>query len=298
VKVMIVGPYPVGLYQLIGGPTNGELTSRDIDLFLEREKRADAQERLLAWKEEVKFWEEYGEIYFNLEKAWPYHNLAQSIERLLNPKKGDVWLDVGCGPLRVSELIWEKSEGQVKSIEAIDIVLKPARDKLEKLAKQGIILPANLKYASITDSLPYEDNFFDGIGANLVLPYITDFLGLRGKEAFKGVLQEMFRVLKPGGHMVWSTPKHNVQFTWVFLVSIPDMLNLYEYVAHKDVTRILQGTRILKHALAIQEKGRKGIYTFLPQDELGHLLQEVGFVNLVWEKTFTQQVWVNRVERP
>jgi len=295
---MIVGPYPVGLYQLIGGPTNGELTSRDIDLFLEREKRADAQERLLAWKEEVKFWEEYGEIYFNLEKAWPYHNLAQSIERLLNPKKGDVWLDVGCGPLRVSELIWEKSEGQVKSIEAIDIVLKPARDKLEKLAKQGIILPANLKYASITDSLPYEDNFFDGIGANLVLPYITDFLGLRGKEAFKGVLQEMFRVLKPGGHMVWSTPKHNVQFTWVFLVSIPDMLNLYEYVAHKDVTRILQGTRILKHALAIQEKGRKGIYTFLPQDELGHLLQEVGFVNLVWEKTFTQQVWVNRVERP
>jgi len=288
----------VGLYELIGGAKNGELTSRDIALRVEREMSPDIQERLRAWMKELKFWEEYGEIYFNLEKAWAYRNLARSIERFLDPRSGEAWLDVGCGPLRVSELIWEKSSGKLKVIEAIDIVLKPAREKLAKLIQQGISIPVNLRYASITDPLPYSNNSFNGMGANLILPYVTDFQGKRGREALEGVLREMFRVLKPGGHMVWSTPRQGVNFVWVFLASIPDMLNPYEYIAHKDVTRILQGTRILKHALTIQKKGKKGIYTFLPKDELEKLLLQIGFVNPVWEKTFTQQVWVNRVDKP
>jgi len=118
--------------------------------------------------------------------------------------------------------------------------------------------------------------------------------GEKGKRALEGVLREMFRVLKRGGHIVWTTPKHNVQFFWVFLASVPDMLNIYEYVAHKDFTRIQQGTKILKHALAIQNKGEKGIYTFLPKNELEALLREIGFVSFTWEKTFAQQTWVNR----
>lgn len=290
----------VGLYKLIGDAiNNSELSSEILTLLLKGDRFTPAEkERLLSWKEELEFWEEYGEIYFNLEKAKPYDNLSRSIARMLKPQKGERWLDVGCGPLRVSELIYDKSGGGVEIIEAVDIVLKPAREKLAKLASKGIYLPVNLKYASITDPLPYPDNFFDGIGANLILSYVTDFQGKKGKEALEGVLREMFRLLKPGGHMVWSTPKHNVNFIWVFIASIPDMLNIYEYIAHKDFTRILQGVRILRHALAIQRKGKGGIYTFLPKDELERLLLEIGFVNPVWEKTFTQQVWVNRVYKP
>jgi SAM-dependent methyltransferase len=287
-----------GLYKLIGGGRNGELYSTNLAAILESNgfSQRDRQ-RLLGWLNELAFWEEYADIYFNLEKAKAYDNLSDSIKRMLKPRRGDVWLDIGCGPLRVSELIYKKENG-VRAIEAVDIILKPAREKLAKLAEKGITLPVNLKYASITDRLPYPDNFFDGIGANLILPYVIDFLGKTGKAALEGVLREMFRILKPGGHMVWSSPKHNVQFAWVFLASIPDMLNLYEYIAKKDITRILQGVKILKHALAIQSKGKKGIYTFLLRDELESLLQRVGFVDPVWEKTFTQQVWVNRVYKP
>jgi len=289
---------PTGLYQLVGGG-NCELCAADLAHIMETNGFAPTdKKRLSAWLEELKFWEDYSEIYVNLEKAKPYSNLSKSIENMLEPKIDEKWLDVGCGPLRVSELIYRKSNGKVSSIEAVDIILKPAQDKLAKLAEQGIHLPVNTKYASITDSLPYADNSFNGIGANLILPYVIDFLGQTGRTALEGVLREMFRILMPGGHIVWSTPKHNVQFAWVFLASVPDMLNLYEYIAHKDVTRILQGTRILKHALAIQNKGTKGIYTFLPRNELESLLQKIGFVNLAWEKTFTQQVWVNRAYKP
>ena len=286
----------VGLYQLIGGAKNGDLTSQDILKAIKPEMSLEDRERLLAWAKDLgELWEPYAEIYFNLEKARPYHNLAKSIERFINPQKGDIWLDVACGPAKMSEMIYKKSRGEVEKVIAIDIILKPAK---ERLARLNTSMPIELKCASITDPLPFPDNFFDGIVANLCLPYVIDFEGKRGRDAFEAVLREMFRILKPGGHMIWSTPKANVHFQWNFVASIPDMLNVWEYIYHKDITRILQGTTILKHALKIQENGRKGIYTFLPKDELEELLLQIGFVNPVWEKTFTQQVWVNRVYKP
>jgi len=288
----------VGLYKLIGEIKNGELSSRDIESYIKPGMAKEDRERLLIWKEELEFWEEYGEIYSNLEKTIPYHNLIKSIKKFIEPKENDVWLDVGCGPLSVSELICDKSNKKVRMIEAIDVVLKPAKEKIGKLNTCSTSLPVRLKYASITDVLPYPDNFFDGIGANLVLPYVIDFQGKRGKEAFEGVMREMFRILKPGGHVVWSTPKLGVNFIWVFIASIPDMLNIYEYIVHKDYTRILQGTRILKHALTIQKKGKEGVYTFLSEEELKSLLEKIGFVEQSWEKTFAQQAWVNRAYKP
>ncbi len=287
------------LYRLIKKSKNGrsdlkntERCGAQSDLAIQTRKRPS------AWETELSFWKEYAKIYPNLEKAGPYRNLERAIKKLLNPRDGEIWLDVGCGPLRVSELICEKSGGQVKGIEAVDIVLQPAQEKLASLARLGKSLPVNLKCVSLANPLPYPDDFFDGIGANLILPYVIEFQEKKGEEALKAVLQEMFRILKPGGHLVWSTPKYKVNFIWVFIASLPDMLNVYEYIVHRDFSRVLQGTRILRHALTIQKRGEKGIYTFLPKDKLEKLLLQIGFVNPVWEKTFTRQVWVNRVYKP
>jgi len=245
----------IGLYELVCSSEAKEVTSHDIESYiLSHNLPSDIEERLKAWKNEVAFWEEYSDIYANLEKARPYTNLSNVLRRLIEPTEGDIWLDVGCGPLRCSELIHAKSDGKIIKIEAVDIVLKPAKDKLEKLSRLGFSLPVNLKYASVTETLPYPDCSFDGIVANLVLPYVTDFHNDKGRTALMRVLLEMFRILKPGGQLIWSTPQKGVNFIWVFIASIPDMLNLYEYFAHKDFSRIFQGTRILRHALSIQKK--------------------------------------------
>jgi len=286
----------IGLYELVGN--SKELSVSKLEKIIsENHFNEEDKERLSIWLEELKFWEEYSRIYINLEKAGPYRSLSKVIRKMIDSKEGERWLDIGCGPLRVSELIHEKSGGRVNEIYAVDIVLQPAHEKMSKLKKNGVSLPVKLDHLSITDHLPYPDNFFDGIGANMALSYVPDFMGLTGKEALKGVLTEIYRVLAPNGRLIWSTPKNGVQFGWVFLASIPDMLNLYEYIVNKDITRILQGTSILSHAIQIQKKGKRGLYTFLSKDELEELLSEIGFTNFVWQRTFAQQVWVNRAEK-
>ena len=290
----------ISLYQLVGGGmSSSDFYASDLIEIMKKIRFSSKEKnRLFYWLEELMFWEEYSKIYSNLEKAGPYRSLSKSIFEMIQPGPGEKWLDVGCGPLRVSELIFKKSKGKVDSIEAIDIILKMAKDKIGKLKEKGVELPVHLNYASITDPLPYPDNSFNGVGANLILSYVIDFLGEKGRDALRKVLEEVFRVLAPGGQLLWTTPKEGVNFTWVFLGSIPDMLNLYEYIVHKDIGRILQGTRILKHALEIQKKGKNGIYVFLPKEELESLLKDVGFINLTWKKTFAQQVWVNSAYKP
>jgi len=58
----------VGLYQLIGGAKNGDLTSQDILKAIKPEMSLEDRERLLAWAKDLgELWEPYAEIYFNLE---------------------------------------------------------------------------------------------------------------------------------------------------------------------------------------------------------------------------------------
>ena len=283
----------IGLYDLIEGSKKGELTSSKVGDFLIGKKLGKKNKRrVLKWAKELEFWEEYANIYINLEKASPYRHLSKVIEGFVESKNGDVCLDIGCGPAKMSQIIWKKSKERAKKIIGMDIVLKPAKETLKRM---DYLMPLELIYGDIGQKFPFPNSHFDLIVANLVIPYVIDFQGQNGKNALEKVLKETYRILKPKGHMVWSTPKKDVHFQWVFLASIPDMLNPYEYIIHKDITRILQGTRILKHALEIQRKGKEGIYTFLEKDELEKMLLKIGFVNPIWEKSFAQQVWVNRV---
>lgn len=294
VKEKIKQKKTIGLYELIG-PQNGELTSKKIENFLAQNNLdLKTRERVLEWKKELEFWEEYSRIYYHLEDTKPYYDLAESIEEFINPRAGEIWLDAGCGPAKMSQIIWKKSKRKVKKIIGIDIVLKPAK---ETLAKKSEDIPFELKYASLNERLPFASNSFDGIISNLCLSYVIEFEGKKGERAFEAVVREMYRILKPGGYMVWSTPKHNVHFQWNFIYSIPDMLNIKKQIDH-GVIGLSVGVRILKHALEIQRKGREDIYTFLPKDKLESLLLQIGFVNPTWGKTFARQVWVNRVEKP
>ena len=284
----------VGLYEMVGGAKIGDLTSRDILNAIKPEMPLEDQERLLAWTKEFKFWEEYAKIYYHMEDTGFYTELAETMREFMEPKEGEIWLDAGCGPANMSQLVWEKSERKVKKIVGIDIVLGPARNTLAKLNNS---IPLELKYANLGERLPFPDGFFDGIVANISLTYVIDFQGKKGKAAFVEVMREMFRVLRPGGHIVWSTPKKNPFFWRNFLAGLPDMFSIRKQIQHRAFGLWI-GVRILRYSLGIVSKGRKKIYTFLEPEEYEEVLGKIGFRNFAWRKTFAGQAWVNKAYKP
>lgn len=63
---------PAALYHLIKHTSDEGLSANHIATFISGNEMDDlTRSRLTDWKNKLKFWEEYGKIYFNKEKALP-----------------------------------------------------------------------------------------------------------------------------------------------------------------------------------------------------------------------------------
>ena len=120
------------------------------------------------------------------------HGRLQIAKEMLDPQSTDVVLSVGC---KRGELE-RKIRPLVHSIDATDI---------EDASKQEIPLSADdisFVISDVTKRLPFADDTFDKVLFLEVIEHVPE--GLEHKA-----LSEIFRVLKPGGCLVFSTPnKH------------------------------------------------------------------------------------------
>ncbi len=240
--------------------------------------------------EETKFWdEEYGKIYPQLEDATPYKKLIKTMADAIGQGVGGRWLDVGCGSGAMVELIWQASGGKIDEIVAFDLadtMVKHTQAKVEKLLPPADRKKVTLLLHDLSYKLPFADGHFDGVVANLVLPYVINHEGEQGKAALRAVLREMYRVLKPGGRFVWSSPVKNVNFWRVFFASWREILN------PMDIKKLYYGPAVLAHALTIQKKGQESVYSFLDKDELADLLSAIGFKGVEIKRSFAGQAFV------
>ena len=107
---------------------------------------------------------------------------------------GDRLLDIGCGDGSFGSLVL--STGKYKEVYGIDI----SEDALKGSVKKGLIVN---KVDLNKDELPFRDSYFDTITCLDVIEHVVDPYGL---------LSQVYRVLKPNGILIISTP--NIQ--WVY----------------------------------------------------------------------------------
>lgn len=211
------------------------------------------------------FWKKYFKTYDVLNSVIPYIDLTDKIVELVNANNEDVILDAGAGTGNIAI----KLVNSVKKIFALDSSkegLDIAKNKSDKIQ---IVLH------SLTEKLPFEDQFFTKIISNNVI------YTLPVKERDK-IFSEFYRVLKPGGRIIVS----NVRDGW-------KPINIYKSHIKSDLRNagilkvlfkiiyLLPDTlKMFYYNGKIKKENKDGDYDFLKPNEQRDLLVSAGFINV------------------
>lgn len=123
--------------------------------------------------------------HFSHTRKFQWHTVQWLIEQYIQP--GQRVLDLGCGNGRVADLVNE-IKGQYVGLDISEELITIARS----------LRPGNEFHVGSMHQMPFADNSFDHI-----LP-IASFHHIPGRDLRIQTLQEMRRVLKPGGYILMT----------------------------------------------------------------------------------------------
>jgi len=119
---------------------------------------------------------------------------SRAVLDMLDAKRGETILDVGCGNARdILPLV--RAGGKVVGVDLSEGMIEQARTELAAAGVRDVALQVG-----DTTALNFPAEFFDKILCSEVIEHVPDA---------DLAIQEMFRVLKPGGALVISTPNRN-----------------------------------------------------------------------------------------
>jgi len=120
-----------------------------------------------------------------IDKIWR----KKAIKTLSNLKQKSFLLDIACGTGDLAIEALKLNPGHIMGIDISDEMLKIGTNKVEQIGASQIITLQN----GDAENMAFKDNSFDAI---------TVAFGVRNFEDLSKGLSEMWRVLKPGGHVV------------------------------------------------------------------------------------------------
>jgi len=222
-----------------------------------------------------KFWAKYFKVYDVLNEAIPYQELLQSICDELEIKKEDKILEAGSGTGNLAIAI--KKRGGIPT--AIDNVKEALKRHQEKDNEADVV------FGNLTETLPFPDNYFDKVCSNNVLYAIT-------KDRRNGILEEFYRVLKPGGKIVLSNLHRDFKATAVYkdhLKKYYQKKGLFETI-RRILNMIIPTLKIFYYNAKIKKEHSVGEFNFVKIKEQERLLKDNGFENISEEKlVYAQQ---------
>ncbi len=243
---------------------------------LERDRlRNAAPER----EDEQTFWKAYLDKYNILESVGDYQEYLDLIGRCLGPVESDhIYFDCGCGnglfgAWCLRDLLQRQADfGDSPPLYfGLDLTAKGLGDAVKRHNSVSLDeIPLNRLYyrfdldaidapRGAAKRLPFEDDAVDRICCSLLISYLKqpDYL-----------MDELFRILKPGGKMIVSSMKPYCDLS----------------VIYKDVVEEARGEQTLQSARdllsaagAIKLKEEEGIYKFYEKHELMEVAIAAGF---------------------
>jgi ubiquinone/menaquinone biosynthesis C-methylase UbiE len=232
--------------------------------------------------------------------APPYQELLRDTARWTEAGPGQRWLDLGCGAGHLTATLWRQGEGQLAEVVAFDC--SPANvTKIDRLRRKltPAPRPEQLRFTAgnFSDGLPqFGDAAFDGVVSGLAISYAewrdpatgryTDF-------AYNRLLAELFRVLKPGGRLVFSVNVPAPRFWRIFWKSLRTAFRL-----SKPASSLVNGLRMQGYGHWLRREARRGRFHFLAADQIEARLRRVGFEKVRHRLSYAGQAYVVAARKP
>ncbi len=160
---------------------------------------------------------------------------------------GSAILDMGFGDGRNFPLLHD-IDMRIHGVEIDDKLIEQARQRFQDI-------PLTLKQGHNT-AIPFDDNMFDYVLACHSCYYVKD------GETFDDNLQEIARVLKPGGTLIFSLPK-----TSNFIVKGAIEQDDHHFIVQNDPYNLRNGTVL--RAFATEEEIEQAFSPYFEQFGLG-----------------------------
>jgi ubiquinone/menaquinone biosynthesis C-methylase UbiE len=126
------------------------------------------------------------------QTSWVTNEEAQEIPQLLGLKRDSFVLEVGCGSGGYALHLAEKLGCQLVGLDSNEPGIRSAN---ELVLTRPLGSRARFEQCDASKNLPFDDETFDAVFSNDILCHVPRRLD---------VFVEMFRVLKPGGRMLFS----------------------------------------------------------------------------------------------
>jgi ubiquinone/menaquinone biosynthesis C-methylase UbiE/esterase/lipase len=229
-----------------------------------------------------------------------YHELMKKQVVLLDIAKEDISIDLGGGTGNFVQTFFEsqapeynaKSGGSIPCVVMVDFVreaLSAARKKHKNFCSTDLDCKANLGYVEanldLNDgsvALPFKGNSVDKILASLFVSYVKNP---------RLTLNECFRVLKPGGRIVISSLKPDIDMSKPIHELIQKIRTAEElpYFQDKDRTQIMRAVQIyINSAAYLLDLEEEQVFRFYNANELKELLMGSRFKDIQLHETFGQ----------
>jgi len=186
---------------------------------------------------------------------------------------GSVVLDACCGTADLALAINAGTGARVVGIDFSSDMLKIAKEKTIRAGKGDTI---SFIEASV-DDIPFDDDSFDAV---------TVGWGLRNTPDYKAVLEEFYRVVRPGGRMVCleSTEPETA------LLRIP-----YKFILSNIVPPV---GRMLSKDYGAYRYLSDSIQAFPPQKDLVAMMEKAGWVDVSYRNLFGGAVAIHVGRKP
>jgi len=237
--------------------------------------------------------------FWGQQDCTPYQALLRDTLDWAAPASGERWLDLGCGGGAISRGLWERTNGTIAAVVGLDCAAANA-EAYQRLREQLKPVPESriqFIHHNFSSGLDlFDDDAFDHAVSGLSISYAESYdksSGCWTTAAYDRLLQELYRVIRPGGRLVFSVNVPNPSWTRVAIRSLPGLLR-----SGHLLQSLKRSQRMLRYGRWLKQQARIGRFHYLPAEEVEQRLTHAGFRAITHRLSYCDQAYIFRAIKP